>query len=426
MDRRTVLRGFLTALASGCAGRSARPSSASAGDEPADLLIVGAKLFPSPDARPIEDAVVAVRAGRIVAAGAAAEVGKLAAARTIDGRGGAVAAGFWNCHVHVFTRELLRAEGRSEAELSAALERLLTRWGFTTVVDIASFLDNTNHIRQRIAEGAVKGPNILTTGEPFFPPNGLPIYIREFVRQEKLVVPETTTIPDAVARARRQFAAGADALKLFTGSIVGGDIGVLPMERPLAEALVKEAHRAGKPVFAHPSNLEGLRVAIEAGVDILAHTAPEDGPWSPEVARRIVERRMALVPTLTLFDIDPKRFGAPKDEAARMMAAALQQVGAFARAGGDLLFGTDVGYIDVFDTAPEFNYMRQAGLEFPAILASLTTTPARRFGQGDRKGRVVPGHDADLVLLEGDPTADAAALSRMRAVIRGGHVIYGG
>jgi imidazolonepropionase-like amidohydrolase len=97
---------------------------------------------------------------------------------------------------------------------------------------------------------------------------------------------------------------------------------------------------------------------------------------------------------------------------------------AFSQAGGEVLFGTDVGYTDHFDTALEFTLMARASLSFKQILASLTTAPARRFGVSDRKGRVVRGMDADLVVLDGDPAKDITALSRVRLVIRAGKIVY--
>jgi imidazolonepropionase-like amidohydrolase len=58
------------------------------------------------------------------------------------------------------------------------------------------------------------------------------------------------------------------------------------------------------------------------------------------------------------------------------------------------------------------------------ILASLTTNPARRFGLTQRTGRVAPGMDADLVVLEGDPASDVRGLARVRYTLRQGRIIY--
>ena len=93
-------------------------------------------------------------------------------------------------------------------------------------------------------------------------------------------------------------------------------------------------------------------------------------------------------------------------------------------AGGTILFGTDGGYLPDADTTREFELMETAKLDWRAILASLTTAPAKRFGFAKRKGGVIAGMDADLVLLASDPTREAKAFADVRYTIRGGNVIY--
>jgi len=78
-----------------------------------------------------------------------------------------VAAGLWNSHVHILLPSLLHAEKLSSQQLTSQLEGMLTLWGFTTVFDIASVLDNTTLIRRRIESGEAKGPRILTVGDRF-------------------------------------------------------------------------------------------------------------------------------------------------------------------------------------------------------------------------------------------------------------------
>jgi imidazolonepropionase-like amidohydrolase len=68
--------------------------------------------------------------------------------------------------------------------------------------------------------------------------------------------------------------------------------------------------------------------------------------------------------------------------------------------------------------------MSRAGMTFPQILASMTTTPAERFGFSSRSGRIAPGFDADLVILGADPAADISALAKVKYTIRAGKVIY--
>ena len=389
-----------------------------------ELAIVGARVYASPFAAPMDHATVLVRGDLISAVGPEATLKIPAGATVIDGRGKVVTAGFWNSHVHIFTHALLHADQKSAADLDASLDEMLNRWGFTSVFDIASILDNTKLIRSRIASGELRGPMILTVGEPFFPLNGTPIYIRAFVASEHIALPEVTSIENGVEREKRELAAGADGVKLFTGDIVGGDIGVQPMDRSLAKALVAEAHRQHKPVFAHPTNREGMEIALDSGVDILAHTADQAGPWDPALVARMKAQHMALIPTLTLFEVEMKKAHGSAEATAKVVAVAQSQLRAYHEAGGEILFGTDVGYTDAFDTAEEYRLMAAAGMDWRALLASLTTTPSRRFGYGDHKGAVVPGMDADLVVLDADPASDVTAFSKVRDTISEGRVIY--
>jgi len=97
---------------------------------------------------------------------------------------------------------------------------------------------------------------------------------------------------------------------------------------------------------------------------------------------------------------------------------------AYAQTDGDILFGTDIGYIDHFDTTLEFTLMSQAGMNFRQILASLTTNPAQKFAYSNRTGRIAKGMEADLEVLRSDPAQDATAFSQVRYTIRSGKVIY--
>ena len=112
------------------------------------------------------------------------------------------------------------------------------------------------------------------------------------------------------------------------------------------------------------------------------------------------------------------------DELKKGMGKATQQLKAFSEAGGQILFGTDVGYIERFDTSEEFVWMSRAGMSFKQILASLTTNPAQRFGESAHSGRIAKGMDGDLVVLRADPEQDAAAFSKVRYTIRSGRAIY--
>jgi len=280
------------------------------------------------------------------------------------------------------------------------------------VVDIGSFTANTIALRERVARGEVSGPRILTTGIPLYPKDGIPYYLRESMPPELLAQMHTPATPEqAAAIVRRQLLEGADAVKLFTGAGMGRGV-VKPMPVEVARAAVSAAHALGRTVVTHASNLSGLLPALEAGVDVVAHPLDDVTGWDEALTRRMVDARMAMIPT-------PKLFGKLSH-----IADIQRRVGEFERAGGEVLFGTDVGFMEDVDPTEEYVLMGGAGLGWRAILASLTTTPARRFGGVRSGGQVAPGMPADLVVLASDPAAEARAFASVVRTVRGGRTVY--
>src|SRR5262249_22713330 len=225
-------------------------------------------------------------------------------AEKIDCKGLVVTAGFWNSHVHILPPGLLHTEKKPSPQITSQLQAMFTRWGFTTVFDIGSVLENTKLIRHRIEIGEVKGPRILTVGEPFWGKGGTPIYAKGFLEANQIVIPDVESPAEGVERVERQIRDGADGVKIFAGSVEADSILIMPAD--LAKAIVDEAHRAGKPVFAHPASQQGIELAMQSGVDILAHTTPEGGPWSPALVQALKAKNIALIPTLTLWHVETK------------------------------------------------------------------------------------------------------------------------
>src|SRR5262249_32265739 len=150
------------------------------------------------------------------------------------------------------------------------------------------------------------------------------IYVRQYFKAHGTPSAEVATPEEGRVRAAQQLDQGTDGVKLFAGAIVpiDGRIGVLPMRADIAKAVGEEAPRRGKPAFAHPSNQAGINVAIESGVDILAHTTTMDGGgavWSPELIARLRTHNMALIPTMTLFEVEAKKFNEKPDDLAKAM-----------------------------------------------------------------------------------------------------------
>ena len=104
--------------------------------------------------------------------------------------------------------------------------------------------------------------------------------------------------------------------------------------------------------------------------------------------------------------------------------AIFKEVGDFAALGGDLLFGTDVGFHQMYDPRLEFASLARAGLSWRQVLASLTTVPARRLEPDRTRGQVAKGLAGDVVVLGGDPALDPLAFTDVRVTGRTGRVIF--
>lgn len=375
------------------------------------LVLRGGSIYASPEAAPLSDAVVVISGGVISAVGPSREVRTPQDARVVDCAGKTIVAGFWNSHVHFTQAVWKNAASAPAAPLEDHMQEMLTRWGFTTVWDLGSDPTDSLALRNRVNSGEVPGPNILFAGD-IFPKGGHPVYLPAEIK-----LPEAATPDEAGQMARAYMEMGLDGMKLFTGAYMG-DRPVINMDPAIAKAAVDVAHAQGKPVFAHPQNKTGVETVIAARVDVLAHTVPSEQGYTPEQLAQFKSQGIALIPTLSLFTtvvLDPA-------VTARIVAATINQLKQFSENGGAVLFGTDVGFTKLYDTALEYELMHRA-LSERQILASLTTNPATYF-KAAKKGRVEPGFDADLVVLDGDPVADSRNLAKVAYTIRAGQIIY--
>jgi imidazolonepropionase-like amidohydrolase len=381
------------------------------------LALAGGTIYANPDDDPIRDGVVLVQDGKITAAGNRSAVEIPQAFRRLDCSGRTITAGFWNSHVHFFERKWANAAEIPAPELARQLADMLTRYGFTSVFDTGSEWRNTRRLRDRIEAGEAPGPRIRSTGEGIVPPGALPPdLVLHMMGAMKFPAPEAADDAQAAAAARKLLEEGVDGIKLFASSPRSA-----PLPQSAIQAAADEAHRAEKPVFVHPNSGADVLTAVRGGVDIVAHTTPHSGPWDETTLTEMQQRQVALTPTLTLWKYYARhdRFSTQQ----QVVETALGQLRAWLLLGGTVLFGTDLGAVE-YDPGEEYSLMAAAGMTFRQILASLTTAPARRFGEGNRLGRIAAGFEADLVVLKDDPMAEIRTLAHVECALRAGQVIY--
>jgi len=383
-----------------------------------NTALTGATIYISPNENPIRDGVVVIEGSRIHAVGDRASVRVPEHATTIDCSGMAIAAGFWNSHVHFFERKWTNAGTIPADELSRQLHDMFGRFGFTSVFDLSSPWENTRQIRDRINAGEVSGPRIRSTGMAILPPGPWlpPDSLLDFMGVMKVPLTVVADAEETAAVARARLDDGVDGIKLFMST---PSKSTMPLNA--IEAAASEAHRAGKPLFAHPNTGADVLYALQGGVDVIGHTTPHSGPWDDAILQEIQRRRVAITPTLAIW-----KYFARHDRISgqdRIAGTETGQLRAWIDAGGSVLFGSDIGALE-YDPADEYALMRAAGMTFPQILASLTTTPAERFGESQRLGRVAPGFEADLVVLKEDPALHPEALTRVQYTVQAGKFVH--
>jgi imidazolonepropionase-like amidohydrolase len=379
------------------------------------LAIQDVRVYPDPESDAIEHCTVVLDRGRITHVSPSLPIP--AEAMVIPGRGRTLVAGFWNCHVHLTEPFWHGARTADAGRINERLRAMFGSRGFTTVVDLGSDPRVSRNVRARLASGDLSGPRLLTAGTPLYPPAGIPYYVRDSIPFYLCwIIPQPKTPRSATRAVNRSLDAGCDVIKLFTGSYVARGR-VLPMPESVAAAAVSAAHARGRLVFSHASNLEGTKVAMQAGVDVLAHAPDSTRGIDVGLVRALVERKMALIPTLKLFSTI---VGADREYLDPIYAIVRQ----FRDAGGELLFGTDVGFISDYTTDGEFSALAESGLSWREILRMLTTAPARRLGVSSDRGVVAAGRAGDVLLLDGDPAQDLRSFARVSATIQGGNVVW--
>jgi len=382
------------------------------------IALVGGTIYVSATEEPIRNGVVLVNDTKIAAVGTRGQVKIPRAAQVVNCAGRTITAGFWNSHVHFTERKWADVERIPAPELNQQLQDMLTRYGFTNAFDLSSMWENTRLVHDRIESGEVLGPRIYSTGLGLLPANpGLPPdAILNFMGWMKTPASEIADAAQAAAASRKLLDAGVDGIKLFASAPSKASL-----SQSTIEAAVKEAHRLGKPVFVHPNTGADVLTAVRGGVDVIAHTTPQSGPWDETLLATMKEHRVALTPTLWIWKWYARHDRRSTQD--KIVNTEVGQLRAWVASGGTVLFGTDLGAVDP-DPSEEYELMAQAGMSFRQILASLTTAPAERFGKSKQLGRIAVGFQADLVVLSNDPANNIRALTDVQYTLRDGKIIY--
>ena len=166
-------------------------------------------------------------------------------------------------------------------------------------------------------------------------------------------------------------------------------------------------------MVAHAVSREGVRRAVAARVDGLAHAAYVDD----SLAAQMRERKMWLIPTLASLT---RGDSSPPARELKQAVARLQRLGVM------LVYGTDGGVLPHGRNAEEALAVQTAGVPAIDILRAATANAAAALGLADSLGAIRPGMAADLIAVPGDPLSDLSLLQRPSLVMARGRVVIGG
>ena len=399
-------------------------------------LINGVLLDGTRDMTPQTGKVVCVEGGKI----AAVTEGPVPAGyEPVDLAGRYILPGLINLHVHlpasgkpkkkpsdpkklvklITSNGLMRRVGVKLCESYARTELLS---GVTTVRTVGGVADFDTIIREKAAAGEILSPRVVASNMAVSVPDG---------HMAGSLAYEARTPEEAAAYVERIAAEKPDLIKLMiTGGVmdaeVVGEPGVLRMEPALVKAACDRAHGLGMKVAAHVESPEGVRVALENGVDSIEHGAKPD----EEILRLLREHGAFQVATLSpaipyaLFDRSVSHATYEQQENGKVV---LEGVIAMARAclENDIPvgLGTDTGcpYVTHYDMWRELCYfVKYCGVTPAFALHSATLLNARLAGIDSVTGSVEAGKAADLIVCDRDPLADLSALRSLHMVIKDG------
>ncbi|WP_134670058.1 MULTISPECIES: amidohydrolase family protein [Amycolatopsis] len=361
-----------------------------------------------------------------------------AGSETVDGTGATLLPGLVDAHVH-----------SAPGSLALAL-----RFGVTTELEMQGM--NTRENRAHIT-GDDTVADVRSAGFGITPPGGHPSELMPEGFRPKWdlppvmpLMPFSTTPEEAAAFVPQLLARGSDFIKfMIDDGSVEGHPGLPCLDQATVNAGVAEAKKYGALTVAHALTVDATRMAVEAGIDGLAHVFM-DQPHTAEIVSLVKDAGMFVIPCISLnaslmgitgsaLADDPRvasRLDREWEETLRSSYNRYPQgkledvydtVRALDAAGVDVLAGTDVSMPETFfgglahgaSLHHELQYLVEAGLTPERALRAATATTARRFRLSDR-GRVAEGLRADLLLVDGDPTRDISDTLNIRAIWRRG------
>jgi imidazolonepropionase-like amidohydrolase len=384
----------------------------------------------------IEQPVIVITDGRIasVVGAGGARPNIPAGAKRIDLPGKTLLPGLIDMHVHLTSlaeiggyRGLQYTDSFWSAVGTANAEKTL-RAGFTTVRNVGADAFQDVGLREAIDGGWLKGPRIVTAGYAIGATGGHCDDNRLPPSLDRKEVSVVNSPEEGRAKVRWLHKYGAQVIKICaTGGVfsLGDSVGGQQLTREEMKAIADEAHMLGLRVAAHAHGDEGIRAAIEAGIDTIEHCSLAGDATIALAAK-----------TRTWFDMDiynddyilatGTANGTEQESLDKEKMIGRLQRETFrkaVRAGVPMLFGTDAGVYPHGDNGRQFAKMVEWGMTPLQAIQAATSSAAKALGREGDVGAIAVGRYGDMVAVEGDPLTNVRVLEHVANVIKGGEVV---
>ena len=360
----------------------------------------------------------------------------------LDLQGGYLCPGLVNLHVHLAGNGTPSAKPRDNAALvrrilsnpltcavayrmvcGFARQELLS--GVTTIRTVGGIGDFDTRCREDAAAGKIPAPRILAANQGISVPGG---------HMAGSVAVAAKNNAEALAQLAKASAQGVDLVKLMiTGGVMDatakGTPGELKMKPEMVRVVCQQAHKMGYKVAAHTESPEGVKVALENGVDSIEHGAKMD----EETIRLYKERGAFLCTTISpalpyaLFDLSVSGATEKDQYNGKIVFDGVIESAKTALANDiPVGLGNDVGcpYITQYDFWRELCYFHKyCGVSNRFALYTATLRNAQLAGVGDQTGSLAPGKSADFIVMRHNPLEDLTALRQLEMVVCRGRVI---
>ncbi|MGC1294030.1 MAG: amidohydrolase family protein [Alloacidobacterium sp.] len=398
------------------------------------------KLFDSQSGSYHSDVVLVIEGERIKSVGAAG-FAIPAGAQVVDLSRAYVFPGLIDCHTHLGARADrydpiwdFRDTPFDSAIAGVVNSKKTLEAGFTTVRDVGSLPFLAVDLRNSINAGFIPGPRIIASG-PGISITGGHGDLNDYSPQTRVMMfPEQRDFqiadgPEQVRQTvRAQVKYGVDVIKILaTGGVLsrGDQPGAPQYSFEELKMAADTAHAAGRKIAAHAHGTQGIKWAIEAGIDSIEHASLVDD----EGIRLAKEHGTYFV--MDIYDDDyilgkAKDFGIPQELTDKERGVGRLQRENFRKAfeaGVKMAFGTDAGVYPHGDNAKQFHYMVIDGMTSAQAIQAATWNAADLIGRASDVGSLTPGHYADLIAVTEDPLQRVEVLEHVQLVMKGGAVV---